>query len=199
MVAAADSSTTDQRYYGVAEGLVVEVNDDGQEGRVKLKFPWFDSNHVSDWCRVSQFYAGGGYGAFFVPEVDDEVLVAFIHGDIRQPIVVGGLYNGKDKPCTHRARNKDEKLIRTKSGHMIVLDDTSSEEKIVIVDKDEKRRIEINTTEQCITIQSTGGKIRLEANQIEIHAQQSLKLTSATIEATATGDMKLAGQPIHLN
>ena len=60
----------------------------------------------SDWCRVVQPYAGNGYGAVFVPEKGDEVLVAFVHGDMRFPIVIGGLYNGKDKPPTARTASR---------------------------------------------------------------------------------------------
>ena len=61
-----------------------------------------------------RLYAGAGYGAFWIPELQDEVLVAFIHGDMRQPIVVGGLYNGVDKPPSHRADDKDEKVLAPK-------------------------------------------------------------------------------------
>ena len=92
------SLSTDQRYYGVYEALVSDVNDPANEGRVKIKMPWFDEQMETEWCRVRQFYAGNGYGAFFVPEVGDEVLIAFIQGDMRQPIILGGLYNGNDKP-----------------------------------------------------------------------------------------------------
>jgi phage baseplate assembly protein V len=116
------SRTTDQRYYGVVPALVEAVEGD-DEGRVKLSFPWFDAGTVTDWCRVSQLYAGNGYGACFVPEQGDEVLVAFVHGDMRFPIVLGGLYNGKDKPPTARTDGRDRKMIRTRHGHQLVFDD----------------------------------------------------------------------------
>jgi uncharacterized protein involved in type VI secretion and phage assembly len=116
------SRSADQRYYGLVEALVDEVDGD-DEGRVKLRFPWFDDGTVTDWCRVSQLYAGNGYGAVFVPEKGDEVVVAFIHGDMRFPIVLGGLYNGKDKPPTARRDGHDRKMIRTRHGHELVFDD----------------------------------------------------------------------------
>ena len=100
--------STDKRFYGVVEGIVTSVDDsDGKEGRVKVQFPWFDHQMETEWCRVRQFYAGNGYGAFFVPEVNDEVLIAFIHGSMRRPIILGGLYNGKDKPPTYRSAAVD--------------------------------------------------------------------------------------------
>ncbi len=112
----ARSSSTDQRYFGVYEGIVSNVNDPESEGRVKIKMPWFDPQMETEWCRVRQFYAGNGYGAFFVPNVGDEVLISFIQGDMRQPIVLGGLYNGADKPPTKDPR---ERMICSRNGHKI--------------------------------------------------------------------------------
>lgn len=89
------SRSTDKRYYGVAEALVTDVRDDGM---VKITYPWFNDQMESEWCRVMQFFAGPGHGAFFIPKVGSEVLVAFIHGDMRLPVVLGGLFNGQDHP-----------------------------------------------------------------------------------------------------
>lgn len=187
------SQTTDKRFYGIYEALVTAVNDaEEKQGRVKVKFPWFDDQMETEWCRVRQFYAGNGYGAFFIPEVGDEVLVAFIQGDMRFPIILGGLYNGQDKPPTYRADDKDEKLIRTKGGHQITFDDTSGKEKITIVDAKGKNSIVIDTTANSITIQSKDGKLVLLAKEIEIKADSTVK-----IEAGAQMDIK--GKPINLN
>src|SRR5438477_11815418 len=129
MSAVSRTRSTDKRFYGVVQGVVTEVNDtDGQEGRVKVQFPWFDDQMETEWCRVRQFYAGNGYGAFFIPEVGDEVLVAFTHGDMRLPIILGGLYNGKDKPPSYRSDSKDEKMFRTKLGHQLTFFDTQGKE-----------------------------------------------------------------------
>lgn len=217
MTTTAPANSTKRCYYGVAEGVVADVNDPEKEGRVKLLLPWFDENTTSDWCRVSQLYAGNGYGSFWCPELRDEVLVAFIHGDIRQPIVLGGLYNGVDKPPTHRSDKgeiKDEKVFRTKAGHEIRFVDTSGEERITIVDKSKKHRIEISTKDNAITIKSDGGKMTLAAKEIEILADDSLKIEAKTIaekastslkteagkiDATASGQMTLKGSTINLN
>jgi uncharacterized protein involved in type VI secretion and phage assembly len=130
----AKARTFDKRFYGVVSGIVVDNEDPDKEGRVKLRYRWFDEKMVSEWARVNQLYAGNGYGALFVPEKDDEVAISFLHGDMRQPIVLGGLYNGKDKPPSFRQLKKDpkkdEKIIKTKKGHTLVLDDTPSKEKV---------------------------------------------------------------------
>ncbi|HTO81464.1 MAG TPA: phage baseplate assembly protein V [Methylomirabilota bacterium] len=152
----ARSRSTDKRYYGVYEALVSDVNDPAQEGRVKLKMPWFDPQMVTEWCRVRQFYAGNGYGAFFVPEVGDEVLIAFIQGDMRQPIILGGLYNGNDKPATYRAADKDQKMVQTKAGHIVLLDDTSGKERVRITTQG-GHELDMSDTDQKIKTTSNGG------------------------------------------
>src|SRR5260370_3654410 len=133
MSAVSRTRSTDKRFYGVVQGVVTEVNDaEGQEGRVKVQFPWFDDQMETEWCRVRQFYAGNGYGAFFIPEVGDEVLVAFIHGDMRLPVILGGLYNGHDKPPSSRSSSKDQKMIRTKGKHELLFDDSSGKQRVSI-------------------------------------------------------------------
>lgn len=170
--------STDRRYYGVVEAIVVE-NDGDDEGRVKVKFPWFDGGaSVTEWCRVSQLYAGGGYGSVFVPEKDDEVLVAFIHGDMRFPIVLGGMYNGVDKPPTARKDGKDQKIIRTRAGHEVLLDDGAKEVRI--------------TTAQGGTMTVTAtGEITLDAAKVTVKAD-SIDLGGGATEPGVLGRTLLA-------
>jgi|SRR6185503_1066673 len=193
--------STDQRYYGVVEGIVTANDDPAAEGRVKLKFPWFDEQMETEWCRVRQSYAGNGYGAFFIPEVGDEVLVSFIHGDMRQPIILGGLYNGKDKPPSSRKADKDEKLIRTKAGNQITLDDTKGKEKIIIIDSKTNNIVEIDTTADTITIKAKTGKLILDAAKgIEIKSSMGVEVkASTTIKIEATGTMDLKGATVNIN
>jgi uncharacterized protein involved in type VI secretion and phage assembly len=149
--------STDRRFYGVVEAIVVE-NEGDDEGRVRVKFPWFDGgSSVTEWCRVSQLYAGGGYGSVFVPEKDDEVLVAFVHGDMRFPIILGGLYNGVDKPPTARTGGRDQKMIRTKAGHEVLLDDGAKE-------------IRITTAEGGTVTVNADGSITLKAPKVVIES-----------------------------
>ena len=162
----------DQKYYGVAVALVAEVEGDAaREGRVKLTFPWFDPTAVTDWCRVAQLYAGNGYGSLWVPEKDDEVLVGFVMGDMREPIVLGGLYNGQDKPPSHRAADRDQKLFRTKAGHQIEFDDKAGTVTIA--------------TQSGTTVTLAESKITLKARDIEIVADG--------------GDVTVSGRKIRLN
>ena len=83
---------------GVAIGLVTNVNDPEKNGRIKVRFPWLDDQHETDWIRIATMMAGNCRGSLFMPKVNDEVLVAFDHGDVRFPYVIGFLWNGQDQP-----------------------------------------------------------------------------------------------------
>jgi phage baseplate assembly protein V len=149
------SRTTDKRFFGVYEGIVTAVEDPAKEGRVKVQFPWFDDQMATEWSRVRQAYAGNGYGSFFIPEVGDEVLIAFIQGDMRFPIILGGLYNGKDKPPSSRTSAQDQKMIRTKGQHEILLDDSKGKERVRIKTK-EGHTVDLSDVDKSITIKTKG-------------------------------------------
>ena len=101
---------------GVVIGKVIEVNDDQGLGRIKVSFPWLDKDSESRWASVASIMAGPGRGAYFMPEIDDEVLVAFEQGDWDHPFVIGFLWNPVQKPPT---RETHERMIRTVNGHTI--------------------------------------------------------------------------------
>ena len=196
--------TTDKRFYGVVQGTVTDVNDtDGKQGRVKVRFDWFDDQMETEWCRVMQFYAGNGYGAFFIPEVDDEVLVAFMHGDMRIPIILGGLYNGVDKPVTYRSASQDQKLIRTKGQHELLFDDTSGKQR-VRVKTNGGHTADLSDTDQKVTVQSSGGQsvvIDDSARTITVKTNGgtiTLQTGAGTVTIDATGNISLTGTNVTL-
>ncbi|GAA2365525.1 phage baseplate assembly protein V [Streptomyces cuspidosporus] len=195
--------STDKRYYGVVEALVVE-NEGNDEGQVKLRFPWFDDTTVTDWVRVSQPYAGGGYGSVFVPEKGDEVLVAFVHGDMRYPIVLGGLYNGEDKPPTARTEGRDQKTIRTRHGHEVVLDDTRSKAAVRITSAaghvveldDEGKAIRITAAEGGGVTVTAQGEITLKAPKVTVDSP-SIDLGGGATEPLVLGNALLQAFNAH--
>ncbi|MFI0777454.1 phage baseplate assembly protein V [Streptomyces sp. NPDC021212] len=195
--------STDKRYYGVVEALVVE-NEGNDEGQVKLKFPWFDDTTVTDWIRVGQLYAGNGYGSVFVPEKGDEVLVAFVHGDMRYPIVLGGLYNGKDKPPTARTEGRDQKIIRTKHGHEVLLDDTESKAAVRITSAaghvveldDQGKAIHITAAEGGSVTVTAQGEITLKAPKVTLDSP-SIDLGGAATEPLVLGNALLQAFNTH--
>jgi phage baseplate assembly protein V len=156
------------------------------------------------WCRVRQFYAGNGYGAFFIPEVGDEVLVAFIHGDMRLPIILGGLYNGHDKPPSHRSADLDQKMIRTKGGHELLFDDTSGKQRVRITTQG-GHQADLSDTEHKIDLQSSGGQtviiddgarsitLQTGSSKVTIDASGTITITGATVVVDANANIALGG------
>lgn len=193
--------STDRRYYGVVEALVEQVEGD-DECRVKLSFPWFDPGTVTEWCRVAQPYAGGGYGMCFVPEKGDEVLVAFVQGDMRFPIVLGGLYNGVDKPPTARKDGKDQKLIRTRHGHELLFDDQESQAAVKltsaaghVVELDDKgKAIKVTAADGASVSVTADGDITLESS-----ATITLKASKVTLDAASVELGSGAGHAVPLD
>jgi uncharacterized protein involved in type VI secretion and phage assembly len=134
---------------GVVVGLVTDVNDPEKLGRIKVHFPWLDEGHESDWIRIATLMAGGNRGSFFLPEVNDEVLVAFEHGDSRFPFALGFLWNGIDKPPSEHVRDR---MLKSKNGHQLrFLDSKTDLGGIVIEDANGNR------------ISMTNGQIKVES------------------------------------
>jgi uncharacterized protein involved in type VI secretion and phage assembly len=127
---------------GRIEGVMVakvknNIND--PLGRVEVTFPGFADDNFSRWARVMTFMAGGSlsdsWGGYFLPDIDDEVLVAFEHGDINRPVVVGSVWNGKARPPEVNQDQNARKMIRTKTGMQLLFDETSGKERLTITDK----------------------------------------------------------------
>jgi uncharacterized protein involved in type VI secretion and phage assembly len=139
---------------GVVVGLVTNVSDPEKLGRIKVHFPWLDENHESDWIRIATLMAGNDRGSFFMPEVSDEVLVAFEHGDTRFPVVIGFLWNGKDKPPAKHVRDR---ILKSKNGHTIrFLDSTPARGDMgaLVIEDGHKNRITLSNGQ--VRIQSRG-------------------------------------------
>jgi len=190
------------RVFGVVVGIVTNIDDPDGLGRVKVKFPWLKEDVESHWSRIMSLMAGNESGCVFRPEVEDEVLVLFEHGDTRYPYVIGALWNGQDAMPSERGSDSDNniRLIKSRSGHIIKLDDTAGSEKIEIIDKKEKNTIVIDTSSNKISIsadtdielKASNGKILLDATEIEIKSSGS-----ATVEAS--GDMTIKGSTVNIN
>ena len=122
------------RIQGVVMGIVTNNQDPEQLGRIKVRFPWLNDSDESTWARMAHLMAGPDRGSLYLPEVDDEVLLAFEHGDVRCPYILGMLYNGVDKPTYTNADGKNNiRAIRSRSHHELIFDDNASEKKEKVV------------------------------------------------------------------
>jgi uncharacterized protein involved in type VI secretion and phage assembly len=108
------------KVYGVVVGIVQSVDDPLKIGRVQLHFPWLSDDSQSQWARVATLMAGPDRGSWFMPETGDEALVAFEHGDVEHPFVLGFLWNGKDRPPQTDTKIR---LLHTVNGHEIEISD----------------------------------------------------------------------------
>ncbi len=209
MQAPAGSVEAEGRIYGVVVGVVTNNKDDEGLCRVKVKFPWLVDDDESHWARLVSLMAGKERGIVFLPEVDDEVLVVFEHGDVNRPYILGALWNGEDTPPETNSDGKNNiRLIKSRSGHTIVLDDTDGSEKITISDKSEKNSISIDTTnnliaiasDQDIEIKAPKGKISLDCKELELKSSAAAKVEAgAGMDLKASANMNIKGATINLN
>lgn len=184
---------------GVVVGIVVNNQDPDKMGRVKVKFPWLSNDDESWWARIATLMAGAGRGSWFLPEVDDEVLVAFEHGDVRFPYVVGALWNGKDAPPANNDDGKNNtREIKSRSGHIIRLDDTSGSEKVEVIDKS-GNSLTIESSSNAITVKATG-RIKIEGNGIELTSQSDVTIQAkTTADINSTANMTIKGALVSIN
>jgi uncharacterized protein involved in type VI secretion and phage assembly len=198
------------RVFGVVSGIVTNNQDPDGLGRVKVRFPWLAEDEESWWARIAVPMAGKERGTYFLPEVDDEVLVAFEHGDVRFPYVLGALWNGQDvPPVTNEEGENNIRVIASRSGHVVRLDDTPGAEKIEVVDASEQNSVVIDTAAGTITIkadadvvlESVQGKVVLRGQGVEITSTaQNVTLESAAdLEATASGQLTIKGSLVNIN
>ena len=207
-----DGKRQDTRIAGVVVGVVSNNRDPDDLGRVKLTFPWRSAGDESHWARVATMMAGKGRGSYFLPEVGDEVLVAFDNGDIHHPYVVGCLWNGKDTPPANNSNGnndlreiisrkghtlkfddssgKEQLVIMSAAGNQITLDDTSGSEKVEIKDKG-GNSIVFDAAQNNLTVKCSM-KLSIKANMVEISADSTMKLESS-------GTMTIKGAIVQIN
>jgi uncharacterized protein involved in type VI secretion and phage assembly len=206
------------KIYGVVTGIVRDIKDPFNQGRVKVDFPWLaedkeavtiesgeDRAH-SFWARIAMLMAGNKRGTWFIPEVDDEVLVAFEHGDLDRPMVVGTLWNADDTPPESMDGDgkNDVRALHSRSGHKIVLNDSDDKPSILIIDKTGDNSIFIDSAKNAMEIKvkgdltiDVGGNISITAKgKIDVKADQDVAAETKAnlkLKATGNGDLETTG------
>ncbi|MCM8882046.1 MAG: phage baseplate assembly protein V [Candidatus Thiodiazotropha sp.] len=190
------SEPSRQRLFGVYPGVVTDLLDPDDQGRVKVRLPWVgedDSMQATAWARLATLMAGADRGSWFIPEVDDEVLLSFLAGDPRHPVVLGALWNGVDTPPESMDGGGENNIrsITSRSGHKLEFDDTSGGEKITLVTQGGHELVLDDASGGTITVNHSGGaQIVIESsgtisvtalNQINIDAPAGLNVTAAMV------------------
>lgn len=176
---------------------IVRANDDPEGmGRVKVVYPWRETNNESNWARIAVPMAGSERGTYFLPEVGDEVLVAFENGDIDYPYIIGSLWNGEDTPPTDNTDGSNNvRQITSRSGHELTFDDHESQGKVTI-ETAAGQSIELDDASgnETITITDAGGnEIEFDgtSGSLSISANTSISVDAPTIELSSSGNITI--------
>lgn len=192
---------------GVAIAIVKDNKDDSGMGRVKVSFPWHSEPTQSHWARVATPMAGKDRGIYFIPEVEDEVLVAFDRGDLRFPYILGSLWNGKEKSAENNGDGKNDiRQIKSRAGHKIIFNDGSKKMLQLLLSDGKTLKI----TEDGILvddgkgnsfeISSNGGSVTVKAaTELKISAPKIALDASGTIDVKAGGTLTLKGATVNIN
>lgn len=184
------------RIFGAVTAVVSNVDDPDRLGRVKVRYPWLKDDSESPWARIVSFLAGADRGAVFRPETGDEVLVLFEHGDMRFPYVIGALWNGKDAMPSERGADGDNavRLIKSRSGHQVVIDDTAGAEKVIVRDK-AGNSVELSS--EGVVVNSGAVKIgSANAAQSLVLGDALMQLFNTHTHPTGVGPSGPPGQPM---
>jgi uncharacterized protein involved in type VI secretion and phage assembly len=186
---------------GVAIALVTQNKDDEGLGRVKVRYPWHEKSTESYWARLATPMAGNDRGLVCIPEVNDEVVVAFEREDLRFPVVLGALWNGKDKPPFDNGDgNNDKRIFRSRKKHELSFDDGSRG--VVELKHEKGRRVRFDDdgfvvqdeNGNVVKVDSNSGAMTIESKgQLTIKAATSITIQAKTIDIKADVTLTLKG------
>jgi uncharacterized protein involved in type VI secretion and phage assembly len=178
------------RWYGVYPALVRDVKDPDGQGRVKVSLPWapdLGGAAFEAWARLATLMAGNNRGSWLVPDVNDEVLIAFEGGDPRRPYVVGALWNGSDKPpeTMDGSGANAKKELRSRNGVKVTLDDKDGQEQLVL-ETPGGQKITLKDGPGAIEIvDANGNSVKLESAGITVTCSAKVSVSASTAEISA--------------
>jgi phage baseplate assembly protein V len=154
---------------GLTIGVVTDVNDQERQGRVLVRFPWLDDTLESTWASMVSPFAGNDRGAFFMPDVGDEVIVGFLHADFRQAFVLGACWNGKSAAPSVDPR---QRMIRSSNGHTIRFIDSTPD---------------AGNRGGIVVEDAHGNRVTMTAGVMTVHAQTTLFIEGSAIVLRGKG------------
>jgi uncharacterized protein involved in type VI secretion and phage assembly len=178
-------------WHGVYPALVTDIKDPDKQGRVKIKLPWSpDAAGASCelWARLATMMGGNNRGTWFIPDVDDEVLVAFEGGHVFRPYVIGALWNGQDAPpeTMDGAGNNYKKVVCSRNGVKLTLDDQDGQEQMIL-ETPGGQKITLKDGPGAVTIEdSNGNSVKLESAGITINASAKVTVQASQVSVSAS-------------
>src|SRR5215510_11727193 len=181
------AETESSRVFEPVIGIVTDNKDPSKLGRVKIKIPILSDQDTTFWCPIIMLGAGKNRGWFFIPEKGDEVLVMFDQGDLNRPLVVGALWNGKDKPPDKNPGGNPRRVIKSRAGSKITFDDDKN--LLIIEDGGKKGKITFDAEKNKITIEALDGDVCVQS------PKGDMKIVAKTAEFKAGSNVEIhAGQ-----
>lgn len=178
------------RWYGVYPGLVSDIKDPDGQGRVKVSLPWAPDpagGRYEAWARLATMMGGNNRGTWFIPDVNDEVLLAFEAGDARRPYIVGALWNGSDSPpdSMDNSGNNHRKVVRSRNGVKITLDDQNGKEQLLMETPGGQKLTLKDGPSSVEIIDSSGNSIKLESSGITVTASSRITVKATQVAVSA--------------
>jgi uncharacterized protein involved in type VI secretion and phage assembly len=178
------------RWYGAFPALVTDIVDPEGLGRVKIALPWSPDTagaRYETWARLATFMAGNNRGSWFIPDVDDEVLIVFEGGDPRRPYVIGSLWNGKDKPpeSMDGAGKNFKKVLRSRNGVKLTMDDNDGREQFILETPGGQKLTLKDGPGAVEIVDSNGNSIKMEASGITITASAKVTINASQVAVSA--------------
>jgi uncharacterized protein involved in type VI secretion and phage assembly len=178
------------RWYGLYPAIVKDHVDPNGQGRVKVSLPWAaDSSGGSyeAWARLATMMAGSNRGTWFIPDVDDEVVIGFEFGDPARPYVLGSLWNGVDSPpeSMDGSGNNYKKVVVSRNAVKVTLDDTDGQEQLIL-ETPGGQKVTLKDGPGSVTIEdSNGNSVKLESSGVTVTAAAKCTINAATAEISA--------------
>lgn len=179
-----------KRLYGAYPATVTDIKDPDSQGRIKIKLPWSPDNSGSGyevWARLAVLMAGNNRGSWFIPDVNDEVVVMFEAGDARRPYVIGAVWNGSDAPpeSMDGAGNNFKKVLRSRNGVKLTMDDADGQEKFILETPGGQKMTLKDGPGAVEIVDSNGNSVKLESAGITITAAAKVTVNASTMEVSA--------------
>jgi uncharacterized protein involved in type VI secretion and phage assembly len=157
---------------------------------VKITIPWSPDTgggRYETWARLATLMGGNNRGSWFIPDVNDEVLVIFEAGDTRRPYVLGGLWNGSDQPpdSMDGAGNNYRKVLRSRNGVKVTLDDQDGQEKLILETPGGQKFTMKDGPDSVEIVDGNGNSVKLETSGITVNASAKVTINASQVAISA--------------